>query len=217
MYDCVSFGQRKTAILIPKAFSQVPIAKLIENKDNCNDTPFTMQNQTNDFIELVHVSLKLRADILSHPKYTGISVNEDEIISCIPENLFVFLKVMFGGQNVLCNGDDNEKGDESSLKKQESNVQQRILSIAQDLVYNVSGGRHWMPKHVGLASTLHQATRSKDLVELFHNAGISLSYHNVKQIDTSLAESTLSTQDEDGSVVPPNLVPGRFVHFHATT
>ena len=37
--------------------------------------------------------------------------------------------------------------------KNKSNVQQRILSIAQDLVYNVSGGRHWTPKHVGLAST----------------------------------------------------------------
>ena len=33
-------------------------------------------------------------------------------------NVFVLLKVMFEGQKVLCNGDDNEKGDESSLKKQ---------------------------------------------------------------------------------------------------
>ncbi len=35
-------------------------------------------------------------------------------------------------------------------------------------MYNVSGGKHWTPKHLGLASSLHQATRSKELLELFH-------------------------------------------------
>ena len=41
-----------------------------------------------------------------------------------------------------------------------------VTSIAQDVVYAVHGGRKWTPKHVGLASTLHQATRSKHLVNL---------------------------------------------------
>ncbi|KAL9951253.1 hypothetical protein ACROYT_G043887 [Oculina patagonica] len=41
---------------------------------------------------------------------------------------------------------------------------------------NVSGGRRWTPKHVGLGSSLRQATRSKRLVEMFHNAGLSSRY-----------------------------------------
>ena len=83
-------------------------------------------------------------------------------------------------------------------------------------MYNISGGQaqHSTPKHVGLACTLHQATRSKELVQLFHNAGHIISYKSVLQVDTALAETTLkSMNSETGAVTPPNFVPNRFVHF----
>ena len=78
--------------------------------------------------------------------------------------------------------EDNEQQDK------ESRIQTKILSIAQDLVYNISGGKHWTPKHLGLASTLHQATRSKELVQIFHNAGHVISYDNILQVDSALAK-----------------------------
>ena len=82
------------------------------------------------------------------------------------------------------------------------------------MVYNATGGKHWTPKHVGLASTLHQATRSKELVQLFHRAGHIISYDSILQVDTALAEETLKSMDnETGAVVPRNFVHGRFVHF----
>ena len=100
------------------------------------------------------------------------------------------------------------------MQDKESKTQAKILSIAQDLVYNVSGGKHWTPKHLGLASTLHQATRSKELVQIFHNAGHIISYDNIPQVDTALAEKTLESMDPTtGAVTPPNLLPDRFVHF----
>ena len=72
------------------------------------------------------------------------------------------------------------------------------------------------PKHIGLSSTLHQATRSKQLINLFHRAGHVLSYDDVLQIDTGLAEHTLSTMNmETGVVLPPNTVSDRFAHFSA--
>ena len=84
----------------------------------------------------------------------------------------------------------------SVLRSNEEIVRSRVLSIAQDLVYCISGGKKWTPKHIGLANTLHQATRSKDLVELFSKAGHCLSYEQVLQVDTSLAESTLKSMDQ---------------------
>ena len=69
---------------------------------------------------------------------------------------------------------EEEEGNQSNLREkrnQENHVETRVLSIAQDLVYSVSGGRMWTPKHIGLGSSLHQATRSKKLVQMFHNAG----------------------------------------------
>ena len=65
-----------------------------------------------------------------------------------------------------------------------------------------------------LASTLHQATRCKQLVQLFHNEGHVISYHSLLQVDTTMAEKTLQAMDpETGAVTPRNFVPGRFTHF----
>jgi len=78
-------------------------------------------------------------------------------MSCIPESVYMFLKVLYGGQSVL--EDDQENVDD------ECDVacvtDDRIIAVAQDIVYEASNGRMWTPKHVGLGSTLHQATRSK--------------------------------------------------------
>lgn len=43
--------------------------------------------------------------------------------------------------------------------------------MRQDLVFNTIQGEMWTPKHIGFASTLHQATESKTLVDVFHKAG----------------------------------------------
>ena len=87
-------------------------------------------------------------------------MSEDDAIDCVPQSLYMFLCLLLGGQEVL---EDDEQKDETFL-------QSRVLSIVQDIVYSVSGGQKWTPKHVGLGSTLHQATRSKRLLELFQRA-----------------------------------------------
>ena len=72
----------------------------------------------------------------------------------------------------------------------------------------------WTPKHIGLGSSLHQATRSKKLVQMFHNAGHIISYRDIRRVDTALAKHTLSTMNtENGAVTPVNLAEGRFIHF----
>ena len=83
-------------------------------------------------------------------------------------------------------------------------------------MYSVSGGRRWTPKHVGLGSSLHQATCCRKLVEMFHNAGHTISYLDNRRVDTALAKHTLSTMNtENGTVIPVNLAEGRFIHFTA--
>lgn len=69
-------------------------------------------------------------------------------------------------------------------------------------------------KHVGLAGTLNQATRSKDLENLFNKAGHYLSYEQVLQIDNSLAESTLKSLDHaTGAIIPPNIMTNKLIHY----
>ena len=128
------------------------------------------------------------------------------------DNVYMFLRLLFGGQTLL---HDEPVTDEDKIpSKNECQLQNIILSIGQDLVYNVSEGKKWTPKHLGLVCTLHQATRSKGLVQLFHNAGHIISYDSGLQADTALAESTEKSMSiNTGAVIPPNLINNRFVLF----
>lgn len=69
------------------------------------------------------------------------------------------------------------KQSEARHNKRDQYVETKVLSVAQDIVYTMSGGRKWTSKHIGLGASLHQATRSRKLVELFHNAGHINSYN----------------------------------------
>ncbi|KAJ8886123.1 hypothetical protein PR048_012332 [Dryococelus australis] len=89
----------------------------------------------------------------------------------------------------------------------------RIRGVSLRALVNKGGGGQCTPKYVGLASTLHQATQSKDFVTLFNWAGYCLSCEQVLQLDPSLAESTLKTLDQTtGAVIPPNIVMNKFIH-----
>ena len=207
VYDFIN-RKKKHTLLVPLKFEHSAMYNLVTD-DHEDTSPINVYNPSEDgFLEMVHLALKLRSDILTHPAYKGFEINEEKMISCVPESLFMFLRMMFGGQALL------EEGQQYEMQDKESKTQAKILSIAQDLVYNISGGKHWTPKHLGLASTLHQATRSKELVQIFHNAGHIISYENVLQVDTALAEKTLESVDPaTGAVTPTNFTQGRFVHF----
>jgi hypothetical protein len=168
-------------------------------EDNESNIPsYVPAEGDKEFLDVVHVALKMRSDILSQAPFKGLDVNEDSSIDSIPDSLYMFLNLMLGGQEVL----ENEDSEDDSSKREELR-RTRILSIAQDLVYVVS--KHLTPKHVGLRSCL---------VQLFHNAGHIMSYKDILRVDTALAEKkTLESVDDNGSVIPPNLVEGRFVHF----
>ena len=206
VYELITLKERET-LLLPVEYGHIPLSTLLSEEQEPSLIP--KYKAPDGFMEMIHVALRLRGDILAHPMYTGFDVSEEEMISCVPDNLFMFLRLLFGGQSLL-EADPEDLNDD----KRQDIIQTKILSIGQDLVYNVTGGKHWTPKHIGLASTLHQATRSKELVKLFHNAGHIISYPNLLQVDTSLAESTLKAMDPDtGAVIPPNFVKDRFVHF----
>ena len=97
---------------------------------------------------MVHVALRLRGELEQMPGYKGVSITEDEAVGCIPESLLLFLSLLFGGSDVL----DIEENEHYERGMWTKNI---IMSIAQDIVFGLSKGKKWTPKHIGLASTLH--------------------------------------------------------------
>ena len=96
----------------------------------------------------------------------------------------MFLNLIVGGENLL---EENE----GEYSKNDSLRHCLILSIAQDIVSFVIGGKYLTPKDISLAISLHQATCSRDLVHMFDRADHIISYHDILKLDTALAENTL--------------------------
>ena len=63
-------------------------------------------------------------------------------------------------------------------------------------MFIASGDKFLTPKHIGKANTLHQATRSKELVNMFHHAGHVMSYREVIKLDNALGKKTLDTMGD---------------------
>ncbi len=119
-------------------------------KESQQDTIPPYKPEDNAILSLVHTALQIRADIMSTRSHHGFSVSEDDATSCIPDSLYMLLRLIFGGQDVLA--DWNTDVDDKQ-------TQAKVLSVAQDVIYCTSGGKNWTPKHIGLACTLINCTK----------------------------------------------------------
>lgn len=160
--------------------------------------------QGNIFQEMVHVALRVRRDLLDTPGHSSSwhNLNQDHVDQVIPNSLYLFLRLLFGGIDMV-----HESIDDDDIAKQ------AVCSIAQDIVYAVSNKRKLTPKHIGLGLALHQATRSEALVDLFHAANHTIGIDTVRRIDTTIAQNILERFAQNGNVyVPDNIVKERMIH-----
>ena len=84
----------KGTVLVPKEFSHVPSAPHVTQQGDEEDFEIpTYKPEDNIFLSLVHVALKLRSDILSHPQYKGFKVPSEAAVDCTPDTVYMFLKM----------------------------------------------------------------------------------------------------------------------------
>ena len=98
--------ENRHTLLIPVHLKHVPISNLLEDEN----IKMPSYQSEDGFIEMVHVAFKLRSDIMAHHQYKGLNICEDEAISCIPDSVFMFVRLMQGGQSLLV-GDFTESDD----------------------------------------------------------------------------------------------------------
>ena len=79
------------------------------DRDDSYSIPVYKQCE-DEFLYMVHVALELRSDILYHPKYTGLNVCEEAAISCVPDIVYKFLRLLLGDQSLLQVSYDEDAG-----------------------------------------------------------------------------------------------------------
>ena len=132
------------------------------------------------------------------------NIDQSHVEKIIPDSLYLFLTLLFGGTTVL------ESDDEAVT---DTDTKQKVCSIAQDIVFGMSNGKKLTPKHIGLALTLHHATRSESLVNVFHAANHCIPIWTVRAFDNAMANALLAKYKRDGYIyIPDSIKPDTFVH-----
>ena len=81
------------------------------------------------------------------------------------------------------------------------NVHRIVLSLCQDLIHAVSRGRIKTPKHVFLPMTVKSLTGNVELITILNRFGHGLSYSQIEEVETGLAETQIAKQG-NGVFVP---------------
>lgn len=145
---------------------------------------------------LYRVAVKVHHDIKISPNHDCIGkISKASAEEIVPESLFMLI-------SLLCSGY------QEGFQESHDDVKTRILSICQDIIFFSSRGHTLTPKHVGIGLTVHQATRSKQLVQLLHAAGHSANYETVLRMDNTIANDVLQRYSESGNVFVPSNFTG---------
>lgn len=175
-------------ILFPTVPTKIVVQALKETKDELGamvepglcSSQFINEDAAK-LLTLHHAALQIRADIKDLSCYDNCAtVNIEDTTHIVPQSLYLFLSVLLTGDTQVGQAEDVDAA-----------TRRLALSFAQDIVHAVTKGKTLTPKHVGLGMTIHQATRSRTLVDILHKAGHSISYNQVRRVDTTLAMRTL--------------------------
>ena len=73
-------------------------------------------------------------------------------------------------------------------------------------------GRKKTPHHISLAQSIHDKTRSKQLIQIFNRMGICISYDEIERIDNGLTYRTILRAGENRVPVPPSIIPNILIN-----
>lgn len=194
--------------------SSVDIKKVINKladlkrrvKEEAIEADLTIPDDDSENIMDFREAMKLRSSIRQLKEIPikdcidSEDISTERIEQLVPEDLFTFLSFLTTGKM-------------PSDVRNDLTLNRRVLSIAQDIIYATTSARCRTPKHVGLAISVKHLTGSKQIIEMLHSQGHSISYTDVCKYESEVATQVMSkATDEGGHFLPSNIYPGTFSH-----
>ncbi|KAL9951848.1 hypothetical protein ACROYT_G044583 [Oculina patagonica] len=159
-----------------------------------------------------HCAKTIRTALINHdikmpwpPCATDLDLTQDSVV--LPHVLYNLLAWILTEDKDTQPIENNEK-----VTINDPAVHRLILSLGQDLIYNVSKGRQKTPKHVALPITVKNLTGCKEVITLLNRFGHGISYEQVLSIETGLAEKQMEAEVQ-GVVLPSSVRPNLFSMF----
>jgi hypothetical protein len=155
------------------------------------------QSQKNEFLKTA--ALFLRQEIQEFGvmmQSKEITVNSDFIQ--LPQTVQEFLTLILQGDDML---------------EPSSRIKRLATSFTQDLINAVSRGKIKMPKHILLPHVVKTLTSNVEIIILLNRLGHGLSYHQLEEIETSIASQKIATHEDSRVALPSTISPNLFTHL----
>ena len=201
--------------MLDKIHNVVPEESTETEGDSSTECNKNSSPQEVSYLDVLHRALFFRKLVRSvanriswPPQMCNLVPDRSEEI--IPDGLYNLLLWMIEGYD-----SDNEDPVPLDVKHkaQSPNIHRKVVSIAQDIIYCTSKGRIWTPKHILLPMTIHNMTGSKSVVTLINCFGHGISYTELEELQTAMAESRLSQNNADDVYLPSNINPAQRVNL----
>ena len=119
-------------LLIPKKYRHTCTINYVSAQE---DKLFpTHCTENSDVYKCKHAGLQIRHDLQQSDGHSGLNVSRHDAMAVVPESLHMFPSVLFGGQDSV---NDLLVCDEET----EQRLNDKVLSIAQDIIYTAGKGR----------------------------------------------------------------------------
>ena len=171
------------------------------------------QDLADDDSCVYHCALKIRGDILSMKNTLPLSPTTQQLAESrnnIPPSLHNFLAWVFDGAPDSSSDDFSVSVSERVPVNSEVKLR-HVQSLSQDIIHCATGGRIKCGKHVSLAVSMHHLTGSAAIVTILNRFGHCVSYSQLSEILTAMAEEVVNSNALSRSYVPSNIHGGSFV------
>lgn len=149
---------------------------------------------------ILHSELTATEGLKSWPPEAE-DVTEEKAEAMLPSKLKRFLQWVTNGES------------ETTVSKDSENLNRKILSVGQDLLYITSRGRALTPKHLALANSLNQTGHSKLMMNIVNRLGHCISHDQLLRINTAVATKIEEANGE--VIIPGGIQTGVFTQLAA--
>lgn len=167
--------------------------------------------------ELFDAAATLRKAVNKCKRWEFSGSLENVVLSdIVPEELYLFCRWLIQGNN----GSQFSPEKQQEVMKRATSLSQTIMSLclSDRQVKNEHSEKLHMsrevPQQLAVSLAVHQATRSKDLLNMLHGFGMALEYNRVLRIEAQIENVVLQRiEQNEGQYIPPDFVDGRHTFF----
>lgn len=201
----------------PKRGNEPERVSIKKTRDKAIQLVESIKAQCNKDIKvLFDAATCLRKAINKGKRWEFTGTLEDGAEDVVPEELYLFSRWLIQGS------------EPSTLnKKKMEDVKKRAMSLSQTTITLCLTERQRnnkksetlrlsreMPQQLAVGLAVHQATRSKDLVNMLHGFGMAVEYNRLMRVEAQIEATVLHQIEKNGGVyIPPDIVMGRHIYF----